>query len=230
MKNLKKKSMIWFMTLVMVIGSVLSMAVPTRVEAAKMSFPKQIILTYPVVNSNTSREIKNFPVNGKVVKLKSNNKKVVTVDESILGGLHGEKEIYFTPKKVGKTTVTFQVKNGKKVQKFTTKVIVKKYSNPIKSFKIGKTQYASKFKRTNFIEPKKGATGKLSIKLKSGWKIKSIRHHRAKDCRDVKVKNNKKMRLRDGDSLIVTVYNKKQNLEYEMIIYCHSSDYGEENC
>lgn len=74
--------------------------------------------------------------------------------------------------KAQKTTITCTVKGVKLKTVFT----VKKYTSPVKSFKIGKTNATSQFKKTDVVK-KGGKTYKnqnLSVQVKSGWKINFV--------------------------------------------------------
>ncbi len=86
-------------------------------------------------------------------------------------------------KKTGKTKITYTFAG----KKHTVTYIVKKYTNPLKSLKVGKKNYAS------LMNPKAIAhggdtasaaslndpfTGKITIKLKKGWKIKKCWYYK----------------------------------------------------
>ena len=74
-------------------------------------------------------------------------------------------------KKAAKSTITCTVKGVKLKTTFT----VKKYTNPCKTFKIGKTSLLSKFNKNDVLRTNKAfKKQKLDIKLKSGWKISSV--------------------------------------------------------
>lgn len=74
-------------------------------------------------------------------------------------------------KKAAKSTITCTVKGVKLKTTFT----VKKYTNPCKTFKIGKTNLLSKFNKNDVLRTNKAfKKQKLDIKLKSGWKISSV--------------------------------------------------------
>jgi cell division protein YceG involved in septum cleavage len=51
------------------------------------------------------------------------------------------------------------------------------YSNPFKTLKIGSKDLASKFKKSRYANhTPKAESEKITVKLKSGWKLKSITH------------------------------------------------------
>lgn len=73
--------------------------------------------------------------------------------------------------KAAKATISCKV-NGKKI---STVLEVKKYTNPAKTFKIGKTNYASKFKNVDTYKQKKSfKKQKFSITMNKNWKINSV--------------------------------------------------------
>jgi len=109
-----------------------------------------------IVGCSKKSEIKNLKSSNKNMKAEKRDGYVV---------------VYFGDK-AQKTTITCTVKGVK----LKTTLTVKKYSNPAKSFKIGKTNLTSKFKTTNIVK-KGGKTYKnqnLSVQLKSGWKINYV--------------------------------------------------------
>lgn len=141
-----------------------------------------------------------------MASVKSSKSKVaVLISETDKNG-----RIYYSvkAKKAGKTTLTMKVQLAGKQEyvKKTIKVTVKKYAPAVKTLKIGKTNFSKRLKSTFFIEQKKDVSGKLVVKAKNGWKIKSI-ELMDNNLNTKKVKNNQKIRMTDGDSL--TVYFKK---------------------
>ena len=85
--------------------------------------------------------------------------------------------IFFNIKKAGKTFIKFKI--GKK--SYQTKVVIKKYANPIKNIKItnvnnGKS-FASKFKKKNAVNfPGVDVDNAvLTVKPGAGWKITSVK-------------------------------------------------------
>lgn len=117
----------------------------------------------------------------KITDVKSSNKKVATA-KVLEQSYDGNTNYYLrvTMKKAGTTKISFK-HNGKK---YATKFVVKKYSNPISSLKVGSTEYASycdpgKLGTSCYYAsptnvPVKAFAGKVSVKPKSGWKVTSI--------------------------------------------------------
>lgn len=59
--------------------------------------------------------------------------------------------------------------------KVKNNIYSQKYTNPCKTFKIGKTNLLSKFNKNDVLRTNKAfKKQKLDIKLKSGWKISSV--------------------------------------------------------
>ena len=111
---------------------------------------------------------------GKLTKVKSSNTKVVDVYP---WGEDWKDANGFTivGLKKGKATVTYTYKG----KKYKVKVVVKKYSNPVKVLKVGKKNYARKLKKNCYIEVKKWSAWKgkkINVTPANGWKIKSIKY------------------------------------------------------
>lgn len=108
-----------------------------------------------IMGCSKAKEIKN---------LKSSNKDIKVAPRN--GYIHVE-----FGKKAAKSTITCTVKGVK----LKTTLTVKKYSNPCKTFKIGKTNLTSKFNQVDVLKTNKAYKNqKLDIKLKNGWKISSV--------------------------------------------------------
>ena len=107
---------------------------------------------------------------------KSSNKKVATVKAN-KSTYNGSTYYWLTVqiKKAGTTKITYKF-GGKK---YSVKYKVKNYVNPLKKLKIGSKNYASKFNPKALSSGSDLAVasvgsmpkGKVSIKLKSGWKF-----------------------------------------------------------
>lgn len=99
-----------------------------------------------------------------IKKLKSTNKDIRVEAKD------GYVKAYFG-KKAATTTISCTAK-GVKIK---TKLTVKKYTNPVKTFKIGSKNYASKYaKNDDYRLNKKVSKKQLSIKANAGWKIRSV--------------------------------------------------------
>lgn len=84
----------------------------------------------------------------------------------------GKIRVYFF-KKAGTATISFKIGS----QTLSTTITVKKYSNPVSTFKVGKKSFTSKFKSTtecNYFHTNKITNQTVTINAAKGWKISSI--------------------------------------------------------
>ena len=144
----------------------------------------------------------------KITKLKSSNTKVLTVKK-----IDNYSGIMITPKKAGKSTITFKATKGSKTYSYKCVVKVMKYENPVKTLKIGSKNYASKFSKMDYIDldGKKNYEGKLSIKTNKNWKVTYILIYDAKTDKVKEYKNNKKIKLKKNQSLYIYFTNTKND-------------------
>lgn len=123
-------------------------------------------------------------------------------------------------KKKGTAKLTITVKKSGKTAKYKTTVKVLKYSNPFQSFKIGQKSVTTKFKKTMVADynNKINEKQKISIKVKSGKKIKKITYcalnFETEEEINKTIKNNSSVKLiKDNEtwmeSITVTVYDSK---------------------
>lgn len=120
--------------------------------------------------------------------------------------------VMVTPKKAGKTTLTITVDK----KKYTCKLTVSKYTNPISSVKIGKTTIAGKkFNKQAYATLKYSKFAKkntaVKFKLKKGWKITGI-YYAQKNWEDAPEITAKKSALVQGGAgfcFFCSAYNSK---------------------
>ena len=169
MKNVAKKLVSMFLAVCMVVTVVgILPGMTQKVEAARETrfFQHDPVAASPdgtqevevlsIINCSKKSEIKN---------LKSSNNQVVKVEakDGYVRAVYG--------KNTGTATISCKVR-GKKI---ATKFIVKKYQNPLSSFKIGSNQFSGKLNHTtaytvrNFKGQKKQT---ITWKARKGWKIK----------------------------------------------------------
>ncbi len=110
-----------------------------------------------------------YQTENSVKSLKSSDTKVATVKD--YKGYAYKIKI----KKAGKVTVSYSCKQYEKTLNVKDIYTIYDYKNPIKSFKIGSKEFASGFKSSPFNPSKKNYSGKLSVKLNSGWKLIKLR-------------------------------------------------------
>lgn len=154
-----------------------------------------------------------------VMKAVSSNKKVATVKVYNFGNEEeGYSKGYLVKfKGYGTTNIKVTVKINGKTYKKTCKYTYYKYKNPFSTFKIGNKNFTSTMnKKYEFYTTKAKLSGKLSYKLKSGYKIMYI-YARLSDYTMKKMKNGKKLPA-DTTSLWMSVQNKKTGLNTAIVI------------
>lgn len=125
-------------------------------------------------------------------------------------------------KKAGKTTLTLTIKVGNSVREYSCKLTFQKYQeNPVKSFKVDKKNFSSAFspkkvkvaangeiprpattKKQSLKLKKKQNKVKINVKLKKGYKLKSIRRSDG----FTKIKNGKKYKLQKWEKKELWLY------------------------
>lgn len=124
-------------------------------------------------------------------------------------------------------TVQVSCKIGR--QKLTTKLYVKKYTNPFASFKIGKTDFTKRYANTNEFEyyhTKAVKNQKLTIRMKKGFLVKSVYAYgtgsrSVYDIDKASYSQNKVSLSAAYSHIIVTVYDKAQKLTYNFDLYSY---------
>ena len=125
--------------------------------------------------------------------------------------------------KPGKATIkiTYDIGNGSKditIIHYT----VRQYTNPVSSLKIGGKEYKKKYnKNTGFpLKAKNISNKKVKIKLKKGWKLKSVVRYTPKGDRyqPVKLKNGFKKKLKKRDLIYFNLKNTKNKDETAIAI------------
>ena len=143
--------------------------------------------TVNIVGCTKKSEIKNLKSSNKNMKVKSGDGYIV---------------VYYGDK-AQKTTITCTVKGVK----LRTTFAVKKYDNPVKNMKIGSTNLTSEFKNTDCYK-KNGRIykdKKLTVQVKSGWKIDCVSVYNGGKSKIYKVnstKFSKKITLTSKNSYI----------------------------
>ena len=123
-------------------------------------------------------------------------------------------------KKPGTTKLTYTWKG----KKHSVKIKVLKYTNPVKSFKIGGKQFKSAFKKytTNNVKDTI-VKGKIAITPAKNWKVKSIKYHIYNDSVDKDVKVRNKGKLPRVDTFVtVRCKNTKTKAVQELTLYTSS--------
>lgn len=148
-----------------------------------------------------------------IKKLKSSNPSVVSVEAQ-----NGWIKV-LAHKKAGTAKITCTVKNVK----LSATCVVRKYTNPVSSFKIGNTNYTSKFNKYDlFIRKNTFKNQTLYVKPKKGWVIESVHiQNGVKTKSFVKKMSSFKKKIsmtNPYDGVVVGLYNSKTKV-YEAIYF-----------
>ena len=154
----------------------------------------------------------------KMSKSKSSNKKVAYAP---YGEYNPKTGIYsfegYAPK-IGKAKISFDLKVKNKTHKYSMTITVKKYTNPVKSLKIGNKELAKAFnKKSLTFNP---STDKvIKVTPKKGWKLVSIvgRRYRGQTPVYTTIKNNTLLQKKDV-GLYVTLKNAKTGVVQKLTI------------
>ncbi|MEY8516560.1 hypothetical protein AALC25_06415 [Lachnospiraceae bacterium 29-84] len=128
---------------------------------------------------------------------------------------NGNLRIYFF-KTTGKATVSFKI--GKQTLK--SNITVKNYTNPFRTFKIGKLNFTSRFHSTtecNYFHTSSLKNQKVTIKAAKGWKIVSIdikygaSSYVVNTCSKTSFTNKKMSFNGTADHIIFRMYHPKNN-------------------
>lgn len=219
MKGLMKKVTAVVLTMAIALTSVLFAApnVETAQAATSVSINKNyqnMVLTYKPGDGYkgyyTYIYINGCTSKSQIKSLKSSNK------AATLEAQNGKIKVSF-PKKAFKTTISCTVK-GKKLK---TTLTIKKYSNPLKTFKIDKSTFTSKFSNNDVYRQGKSFKNKtMTLKAKSGWIIGLVYVYNGSSYKKYDVYGSsfsKKVTL--GSRIEVLCYNSKQNIFETLTLY-----------
>lgn len=167
---LKKVLSIVLMTAVIVTSLVFAPQSAAEVQAATKPYfiAKNPVLTYKTGDAYsryyTMLSIAGCTKKSEIKNLKSSNKKVqVEAKDGYVVAYFGDKALT--------STISCKV-NGTKI---STKLTIKKYSNPFSTFKIGSANFTSKFNKDDEYRQKKDFKKQtLNIKVKKDWIITSV--------------------------------------------------------
>lgn len=164
--------------------------------------------------------IKNLSGDAKITNIKSSNKNIKGYSELAAHGVEKGKYIYLNGincKPGQKSTITFNVRQGKKTYRLSCKITLKLKPSNFKTFRVGGKNYASKLKGYSgtgniarlSIRPLKG---KFNIKTASGIKLDSVRLVRISKGKVTTktLKNGTNVSLKKGDTIQISYkYTKK---------------------
>lgn len=185
------------------------------VEAASKASTKMPAKAKEALYTNQSCNVDSYsitlPANGKVTDVKSSNQSVAAIKYSkvVLNG-KTKHSVKITKKKTGTTTLSFKAAG----KKFSCKLTVYQYKPAFKSLKFGSKDLTARAKKANddiiSVNGKKKVT--VSGRLNSGWKSLKFYYWKAGSSSLKEIKNGSSVTVKDGDSIIVTAYNKKQKV------------------
>lgn len=189
--------------------------VPEQVQAASSSYELLYNGALTIIKGEETNWSYGWMLLGsnnkaKITKAVVTNKKLADVE------IYTDKKgITIHPKKTGSTTVKVTVKNGSKKKVHTLKLQIKKYENPLSTFKVGSTSYKNKLnKRKNWYadKPKKNQKVKLNIKAKKGFEITNISYGYYKNgqYKSQTLRNGQKFTLHKQASWISVSYRDKK--------------------
>lgn len=167
----------------------------------------------------------------KITKLKNYNPKIVKVAADNQEHSYGTTGILrLQPLKAGIAKVTFQYAG----KNFVYKIIITKYENLCKQFKVGTTDFTKCFDKSGVYycyQQKKDITGNLDIRLQNGWKIVKTKVNQWGGGGEIKnVKNHSKITLSTkGTEIFMYVKNVKTGKVEEIVLYYFGNDNQSEN-
>ena len=155
-----------------------------------------------------------------VTNLKSSKPSVVAATLDWDGSGPEGNAIMLTFKKAGTAKVSYTWKG----KKHTVKFVVKKYTNPLKLFKIGSKKFTAKFKKNavGYYGPLIG--GKLQIKAKANWKPVQVKTIGA-DYGPKSIKNGSTLKKGKAVIVLATFKNKKTGV-VQQVTLVSSLNYG----
>ncbi|MDO4554886.1 MAG: hypothetical protein Q4B70_07070 [Lachnospiraceae bacterium] len=181
--KMMKKMLSFTLTLALVFGMVSIVSQPKKVMALDsdpyIQKNNTIVVNFPGQDYwdnlywfNVSN--KQIPKSVKKLKLKSSNKNCVAISTHSNG-----RDIVLSARKKGTATITISGTAGKKTYSYKAKVKVVGWTNPVSKVSINGKNYASKVTKKNhrmYTLKTNDNTIKLSVKGKSGYKVKSLKY------------------------------------------------------
>lgn len=229
MKKLFKRTAAFLLALTLLLtADTLFLSKPAEVSAASSDpyinpFSDNMVLTYKPGDKTkypqgyrTVISIGNCSKASQIKNLKSSNKNIkVEAKDGYIRAYYGYKE--------AKTTITCTVNKVK----LKTTLTIKKYSNPLKTFKIGKTNYTSKYKNTDdYKDNKSYKKQKMVLETNKNWVIRSVSVYSGSNTlsyRPSSTKLSKTVTLnpKNYDNVYIYLYNSKTKVS-ECLTYTTS--------
>ena len=149
------------------------------------------------------------PASG-ISKVKSSNKKVAVVITEKEGS---DVNVYLKLKKTGTTNVSYSIKTGERKGTHKVKLNVYRYKNPFKVLKVGDMDYRSQFNGEGDYSTLMEGKGKVQVKVKKGWQVKSIYAKAVGDSKWRKLKKGAEVDIAHKHCLQIVLKNKKYGFE-----------------
>ena len=202
--------------IIMITALTLLFGMQTMTVAADIYIPKEETIVKAPNLFSQNIHLDGVKKKSDVTKVKSTNKSVLKAE---VFDNNGTIYVGLQPKKDGKATVTFNYKLKGKTHSAKIKVKVVKYVNALKSLKIGSKEYASQFNKAEDIFQDKKLSGKLNVKVKSGYSIVGINSYSSNGGVGFKtLKNGKKVTIKKGHVLSIGVRKNSTNVYYHYAI------------
>lgn len=155
----------------------------------------------------------------KMSKSKSSNEAIMSIPYGNYDSKTGVYTVSGSAFKSGKAKISFNLKVKNKTYKYSRTITVKKYANPFKSFKLGKKDFASKFKKATYAPYILKGSKTVKIVPKKNWKLVSIIGLTEPGAKPAIIKNGDKIVSDYYWHICVTMKNKKTGVTQEVIFY-----------
>lgn len=214
---------------IIILATAMGGAPTMTAQAASPKIEKNLYFRLYKLKCSAYVQIQNA-TKGKVTKLKNSNPSVAKVSVAKPFYATDGKYLLIEPKKAGTTKVSFYFA-GKKL---STKIMVQKWENSCKVFKIGNKDYAKNFTKSeqfNSSRHKKDITAKIKITPKKDWKLLKIERMTANEPIK-KIKNNSKVKLSikwTGTGIYAYFKNTKTGVRERLYFGYGADDMRDEN-
>lgn len=180
--------------------------------SSEMRFTNQIKI-HTGFEGTFTYSVYNMPSNGIIRNLTLSNSGIASVTAY-------KDQIIIKANKPGSGTIKFTVKYGSKSKKFSAKLNIYKYSNPVASYKIDGKEMKAEFSMHNTCKYtlNKAKKAKFNVKAKSGWKITSFTCYTNGKAKRFK-KNSANISLKKGCSVQINFTSKKTGLIENIVIW-----------
>ena len=220
---MKRKHLLYVLVMALFLSVLTGMAVAA--EEPYTAWSEKYYYAYNLMGKNKTVSIR--VENDTFISVSSSNKKVATITkEKVKGDERWIDVKLLNPGKVAEAVVKVKGYEDEDMEDIRIDKYLfafYKYTNPFKSFKIGKKNYASKFKK-RFLYDKVSVntSGKISYSLKKNWKIETIRYCNPTSSR--LVKKGSKIHFKKRGCIIITLTNKKTGVYSEFLLGCKTGE------